>query len=154
MSLADRVVLIDAVAAQMHDWRIGSEQQVRAVAAEMPIKLVDLNGDGTPEVIAQAAGTESGCSATGNCPFWIFQLKKDGYSVLLDGEAQIFRVQPNRTNGFHDIALSRHGSAFMSEVTEYKFDGTMYKVGACYNFQWGDADHWFKRPLLTPCEEK
>jgi hypothetical protein len=147
----DRTALIDAVAVQMGDIALEAEQPVRAIAAEMPIKLVDLNGDGKPEILAQAAGTKSGCSPTGNCPFWVFQRVIGGYSLLLGSEAQIFRVQSNSTNGFRDIVLSRHSSAFESEVTEYKFNGTSYVSSACYNFLWGTGDQTFKQPHVKPC---
>jgi hypothetical protein len=151
LSSVDRTALIDAVVAQIGDIALEAEQSVRAIAAEMPIKLVDLNGDGKLEIVAQAAGTKSGCSPTGNCPFWVFQRVLGGYSVLLDSEAQIFRVQSNSTNGFRDIVLSRHSSAFESEVTEYKFNGTSYVSSACYAFLWGTGDQTFKQPHVKPC---
>lgn len=154
LSPLDRTALIDAVAARIRDIALEAEQPVRAIAAEMPIKLVDLNGDGKPEIVAQASGTKSGCSPTGNCPFWLFQRVTGGYSVLLDSEAQIFRVQANSTNGFRDIVLSRHSSAFESEVTEYKFNGSSYVSSACYDFQWGTADQTFKQPHVKPCNNQ
>jgi len=120
------------------------------IAAEIPIKLVDLNGDGKPEVVAQAAG-KYGCSPTGNCAFWVLQRGSSGYSVLLDSEAQIFRIQSNTTNRFRDIVLSRHSSAFESEVIEYKFEGTSYVGDACYDFLWGTGDQTFKQSHVTPC---
>ncbi len=151
ISLDDRAALINVVAAQLADLEIPIGRNVRAVAADMPIKVIDLNGDGVPEIIAQSAGPHSGCSPTGNCPFLVFQRQKDSYSVLLKSEAQMFRVQPDRTNGFHDIVLSVHESAFESEVTNYKFDGASYKASGCYDFLWGDADHEFQQPHITPC---
>jgi hypothetical protein len=86
LSPADRTALLDAMAVQMKDWDIDSGEQVRDVAADIPIKLIDLNGDGVPEVIAQSQSPESGCSATGNCPFWVFRREKDKYAVLLGDE--------------------------------------------------------------------
>jgi hypothetical protein len=43
------------------------------VAGETRVKYVDLDGDGKPEVIAQAGGEKSGCSPTGNCPLWVLR---------------------------------------------------------------------------------
>jgi len=152
LSPADRVALIKAVAAELHqiDLANNSEQQIRDAATDMPIAVVDLNGDGAPDILAQSAGANSGCSPTGNCPFWVFQRARGEYSVLLESEAQLFRVQATRTSGFRDIVVSRHMSAFQSEVIEYKFDGTAYKASGCYEFLWGDADHEFQPPRTTP----
>jgi hypothetical protein len=95
----------------LEDGRV-SEQQLAQVAAETRIKYVDLNGDGKTEVVAQAGGEGSGCSPTGNCPFWILHRRAQSYEILLDGEAQTFTIQRTRTKGYLDIVLSSHGSAF------------------------------------------
>ena len=74
LSSIDRTALIDAVAAQIGDIALKTEQPARAIAAEMPIKLVDLNGDGKPEIVAQAAGTKSGCGLQEIVPFGYFNV--------------------------------------------------------------------------------
>ena len=160
LSPAERTVLVDAIAAQlrpsMGDLEIRSERELRQVAMETRITLRDLNGDGNPEVIAQGAGMKSGCSATGNCPCWIFKRVNSRYSILLSGQAQTFTVQPTKTRGFHDIVLGLHASAFEAELTVYKFDGTSYRDTACYDANWtylgtdGESHH-LHTPQITAC---
>ncbi len=152
LSSADRAALVDALAAQIGDIASDAHKPPREMAAEIPIKLVDLNGDGKPEITAQAGGP-NGCSATGNCAFWVLQRGATGYSVLLESEAQTFRIQSRRTNIFRVIVLSRHSSAFESEVTEYKFNGASYVNNACYYLSFGTGDQTFKQPQVKPCNE-
>src|SRR6266702_6030456 len=87
LSPQERSALTSAIAAQlrprMADLEIGSERELREIAAATRIKFIDLDGDGIPEIMAQELGLKAGCGATGNCPFWIFQRSKRGYSVLL-----------------------------------------------------------------------
>jgi hypothetical protein len=61
-------------------------------------KMIDLNGDGLPEVVAQGM---IGCGATGNCPFGVLRKAKQGYELILKGEAQTFTIQKSNSNGFH-----------------------------------------------------
>jgi len=133
-----------------------SEEQLPQVAAETRIKYIDLNGDGKPEVVAQAGGEGSGCSPTGNCPFWILRRQGESYEILLDGEAQTFTIQRTRTKGYLDIVLSRHGSAFESEARTYTFDGEFYREGSCFDVEWSalgsdDEMHQLKKPRISPC---
>ena len=113
----------------------------------------------TPEIVAQPMGEKFGCSPTGNCPFWIFIRQNNQYRVLLDGEAQSFALQKNKTNGFVDVVLSRHGSAFESELRVYKFDGNVYQDNDCYmaEFQKLGADgeyHETEEAIISPCNKK
>lgn len=133
-----------------------SEEQLPQVAAETRIKYIDLNGDGKPEVVAQAGGEESGCSPTGNCPFWILHRQGESYEILLDGEAQTFAVQRTRTKGYLDLVLSRHDSAFESEARPYTFDGEFYREGSCFDVEWSalgsDGEMQpLKKPRISPC---
>jgi len=132
------------------------EQRLAQVAPETRIKYVDLDGDGKPEVVAQAGGDGSGCSQTGNCPFWILHRQGESYEILLAGEAQTFTIQRTRTKRYLDIVLSRHGSAFESEARTYTFDGEFYREGSCFDLEWsalgsGDKMHKLKNPRISPC---
>ncbi len=160
LSPQERAALTSAIAAQlrphMTDLEIGSERELREVAAATRIKLIDLDGDGIPEIMAQEIGLKAGCGATGNCPFWIFQRSKSGYSVLLHRQAQTFTIQPTKTNGFHDLVLGLHTSATEAELTEYRFDGVAYRRAACYDANWTylgkDGEyHDLKEPRITTC---
>ena len=127
--------LVDAMTAQlrpgMAHLQIGSENELRKVATDTQVKFVSLAPQ-TRLVVAQAAGEKSGCSPTGNCPFWLFQSVRGDYVLLLAGEAQTFTIQTTKNNGMPDIVLGRHGSAFESELIVYKFDGNKYAAGPCY----------------------
>jgi hypothetical protein len=54
----------------MKDLNIDSEEKLREVALKTRVKMIDLSGDGIPEVVAQAIPD---CSPTGNCSVWIFR---------------------------------------------------------------------------------
>ncbi len=145
--------LADQFRPVMTDLEINSEEQLQKAALDTRIKLIDLNDDGIPEVVAQGM---AGCSPTGNCSFWIFQRSPKGYRLLLEGEAQSFTIQPTSTEGFRDIVLSMHGSATDSGLTEYWYmDGTYRDVG-CYDASWivfeGDERRELKEPRITPCK--
>lgn len=131
---------------------IESEAQLKQKALDTRIALIDLNGDGIPEVVAQAT---IACSADGNCPFWIFRKSKHGYDVILKGEASTFAVQASSTNGFRDIVLSTHGSYSSGSLTEYRYRDGAYKDVGCYGYEWttreGNAVRELKEPLITPC---
>ena len=122
------------------------------------IKMVQLHGHGSPEVIVQATGPVL-CSPTGNCSVWVLKREHTGYRVILDGNAQTFTIQPTVTNGFHDIVLGIHGSAFEAQLTLYRFDGEAYRDAACYWATWeildknGESKH-LKEPRVTRCGEK
>lgn len=146
------VAIADQLRPLMADFEIESEEQLKKAALDTRVKLIDLNNDGIPEVIAQSM---VGCGATGNCMFWIFQRFPRGYRLLLKGGAQTFTIQRTRTDGFRDIVLAMHGSATDAGLTEYRYiDGT-YRDIACYDASWivfkGDERRELKEPRITPC---
>jgi hypothetical protein len=160
----ERAGLIKAVASQlrsfMSDLGIESEQQLREAAARTRIKAFDLSGKGVGEFVAQGVGVGPEpprlCSPTGNCEFWVFRQNGDKYSVILHRIAtQSFTIQPTLTNGFHDLVLNQHGSAFEQGLTLYRFDGSRYRFVACYDANWeilgkdGEV-HDQKEPRITP----
>lgn len=158
---SERKRLIEVIVDQIRDvasedHSVTSEERLAQFAAETRIKYVDLSGDGKPEVIAQAGAEETGCSPTGNCPFWIFHRRGTSYEVLLKGEAQTFTIQHTRTKGYSDIILTRHDSASESEAREYKFDGNFYREGACFDVEWSALGsngkfRELKKPRINPC---
>jgi len=96
------------------------------------------------------------CSPTGNCSVLVLRAVKNGYRVVLDGIGQTYTLKPTRTNGFHNIELAMHGSATMSEVKIYKFNGTRYLRSGCYdvNFTVLDSEgnvQDLDEPRVTPC---
>ena len=113
-----------------------SNLQLRDLAASTRVELVDLNGDGRPEVIAQANGLGP-CGETGNCIFWIFQLNSGGVKLLLDSfdsEAgfDVITVRPWSTNGFRDLVLGAHINASDRDLVWYKYAKGRYGRWKCY----------------------
>lgn len=161
LPLPEKKRLIDAIVDLVRVQGEGvSQKQLRETASETRITFSDLNGDGKKEVIAQGGGEKSDCSPTGNCPFWVFRRKGNGYEVILSADSkQTFTIQPTETNGFHDLVLGMHGSAFEAGLTLYKFNGSEYENVACYDATWEVRDergefHHLKEPRITPCSNQ
>jgi hypothetical protein len=144
--------IADQIRPMMADLEIKSEAELKEKTLDTRITLIDLNGDGTPEVVAQAMVS---CGATGNCPFWILRKSKAGYEVLLEGEAQTFTIQGSSTNGFRDIVLATHRSYSSGGLTNYQYQERVYKEVGCYYYEWtaleGENVRELKEPRITPC---
>jgi hypothetical protein len=153
ISKAERTALIAALAAQFRDYPKPMER-----VAQTYIRLVDLNGDGVDEIIAQPVG-EYSCSPTGNCPFWVFQKAGTKYRLILEkGAVQNFSIRPARTNGYSDFVLGMHGSATEQGLFVYQFSAGRYRRTGCYNANWSylgeDGEvHDLKEPRITPCKK-
>ncbi|MGB8887799.1 MAG: hypothetical protein WCC87_13810 [Candidatus Korobacteraceae bacterium] len=153
ISATDRALLLEALASQFKAYTNPRER-----AAETGAKIIDLNGDGVPEIICQAIGSDV-CSVTGNCPLWIFQKTVTGYKLVLQADSvQNFTIQPTRSNGFLDLVLGRHESATEQTLFLARFRDGQYFRGACYQADWTylgkDGDyHDSEEPLITPCEK-
>jgi len=154
-----RKAIADAVADQirpmMADLEIESESELQKAALDTRIRMVDLNGDGIPEVVAQGM---IGCGATGNCPFWVLRNAKQGYELILEGEAQTFTIQKSSSNGFRDIVLSRHGSYSSGDLSHFQFHQDAYEAVGCYDYDWtvleGEKVRELKEPRITPCNQR
>lgn len=155
---SDRRAVAAAIEAQlrpkMNDLGIGTERDLVKAVLDTRVKLVDLNADGVPEVVAQGM---INCGATGNCPFWIFQKKAGSYRLLMESYGQTFTIQKTSSNGFQDIVVSTHGSATQSGLVEYHYENGEYKVAGCYNAEWTALENGkvqeLKEPRITsyPC---
>jgi hypothetical protein len=133
---ADRTAIANAIAKQagpytpvMKSLGIDSEQQLKDTILDTRVELVDLNGDGTPEVIAQ--GTfKKGCSPTGNCPFGVFQKSEREYRLLVSLIGiQTFQIQRSRSDRFRDIVVESHGSATESTLRLLQYSRGNYHKG-------------------------
>jgi hypothetical protein len=135
-----------------------SEEKLEESALDTRVKLVDLDGDGIPEIIAQGAGVPE-CSPTGNCPFWILRKSHDAYRVLFQrGAIQTFEIQRTRSNGFSEIVVEMHGSATERGLKLLRYSEGRYHETGCYEANWsvleGDVVRDLKEPRLTPCNER
>jgi len=152
----ERAAIARAIANQLRQ-QLGleSEQELPDIALETRVKMVDLNGDGVPEVIAQG-GERADCSPTGNCPFWVFQKSDHEYKLLFaTNMVQTFTIEEKRSNGFRDIVVASHGSATQSGIRILRYSEGKYYQADCYSADWsvleGDTVRELKEPRLTPC---
>jgi len=165
LSLAERNALTGAIAARlrpsMSENEITSERQLYRVAARTRIAVRDLNGDGIPEILAQA-GDWHACGATGNCLFWVLQKTEKGYRPLLDthGGIEVMTIGLSRTNGFFDIAVGTSESGTGRDVFLYRYSDGRYRLRSCYNVDWWSwhdglpapkegTIHKLKKPAVT-----
>ena len=137
-----------------------AEEKLLDLAANTRIERVDLNGDGTAEVIAQANGLGP-CGGTGNCIFWIFQMNSGNVKLLLDtfdAEAgfEVIAVRPWSTNGFRDLVLGAHISASERDLVWYRYADGTYRRWRCYRLsRQGDNQETAKAAALVQsnCED-
>lgn len=150
---SDKNEIAAAIAARLRlDDDTSSDRQLYNAALDTRVKFIDLNHDGVPEVVAQPLAD---CSPTGNCSIWVFQKQNHGYRMLLNGFGQTFTIQKSRTNGYDDVVLAAHSSAFDSGLTVFQYRHGAYADTACYNATWrilqGDSYVDLKEPHITPC---
>jgi len=116
-------------------------------------KVIDLNADGTPEVVVK--GERCLCSVTGNCWLGIYRRGKGGYEELLDaGITQTYHFLSSRSHGYRDLVTTMHGSAYDSVVFLFRFDGRRYRLRECYDRTYlvldsKDIQHFLLKPKFT-----
>jgi hypothetical protein len=124
-------------------------------AADFRIKLVDLNSDRIPEIIARANG-RFWCGASGNCLFLVFRKAGNAYeSMLADmDEYQGFTVTKQRTGGYLDLIFNQHESAYRQALVTYKFRNGKYRASGCYEANWNREDQApaSKEPVIARCQ--
>jgi hypothetical protein len=134
----DKSLLQAAIVEKLSDPDL-SAQELQDFALRTRIKMVDLNNDGKPEIIAQGSDPYN-CSPTGNCPFWVFQKGASGYASLLESFGQVYTIENHRTNGYRDLVVAMHGSATQQTVYFFRFEKGGYLQAACYEFSWPFSD--------------
>lgn len=154
--------LVAEIRPYMRDMQISSEKELLGVVARTRVKLVDLNNDGTPEVLAHAFGWEEGCGSTGNCPFWVFRKTENGFKKLLDtrgpdgvGGMEFFTISDKSTNGFRDIVLASSESGGERSLLVYRFRKIAYAESECYTAAYintkGGQFRQLKVPEISRC---
>jgi hypothetical protein len=143
-------VITQQLKANREDFDFDTEERLREAVLRTRVKMIDLNGDGVSEVVAQGF---AGCSATGNCPFWIFQKTAKYYEPLLETVGQTFTIQKQSTRGYRDVVVSVHGSATQSGLTDFRYSDGKYVAVGCYNAEWeileNDEVKELKEPRIT-----
>lgn len=160
ISLPDKQALIKVLVRQLKrdDSLVEdlTEGQVQTLAEETRIEFVDLNGDGKPEIIAEA-NSLGPCGGTGDCIFWIFEQTADGPKLLLntnDRSPVTFEkilVRPWSTNGYRDIVLGSHSDASSRNLVWFKFLRGAYRIHACYySTRLGEDGQTLHTPAIWP----
>jgi hypothetical protein len=73
------------------------------------------------------------CSPTGNCAFWIYQLKNGKYHLLLETDmVQVFGFLKSQTHGYPDLVTWSHGSATMFGAQLFRFNGDHYVASGAW----------------------
>ncbi|WP_158819706.1 hypothetical protein [Granulicella sp. S156] len=101
---------------------------------EARIKLMDLDGDGTPEVLLMGNGLES--SGDGNSSFRILKKQGTRYKVILDGIAEQVTLDTRFDPKHPIVALYGHYSASDGDLE-------LYRIGS------DDHLHYLAKYLVT-----
>jgi len=96
------------------------------------------------------------CSPTGNCDFWIYQLRNGRYRVILEiGTVQTFGFLKSRTHGYPDLVVWSHGSATDYGVRLFRFRGGRYAASGSWEEEYQYLDEHDQivkpdKPRITP----
>jgi hypothetical protein len=119
---------------------------------EFTPSLIDVDRDGKNELAIR-----NYCAPVGNCQFWIFKKKGDGYEILLKAinDVQMFKLRKSKTKKYFDLETTAHGDAWSGGMSVYKFDGKEYILEECFDYTYIYIDkkgrrHELKKPILTP----
>ena len=116
---------------------------------------VDLNRDGKSEIVVQGLNKYL-CSPTGNCSYWVYRKTENGYEKLLQAsDVQQYYFQKSFSNEHRDIMTAMHGSAWDSDLSVYKFDGTQYRLKECMSRSYSYLDKQGRvretsKPIIKP----
>jgi len=129
------------------------EYTIEGLSKRLVAELIDLNRDGKSEIIVHGIGDTCGPYW---CANWIYHKTSADYQLLLDaGDIQDIEPQKTFTNGYRDVMAARHGSAFDSGLSLYKFDGKQYRLKACFERSYRNYEdrrghlHVSKRPKIA-----
>jgi len=77
-------------------------------------------------------GRGPGVCGAANCPAYVLEKRGQSCRLLLDAEeVQQVHVLNSVTNGYHDIQTDMHGSATLSDLFIYRYDGRQYRLKEC-----------------------
>jgi len=107
------------------------EGRMNGAVASMGVKKTDLNRDRQAEYIIQYVLGTMLCSATGNCPQWVYFKTGSRYRLLLKVTGNDISIEKSSTNGYRDLSTSGHYSASEIYVIIYKFNGDKYQAKDC-----------------------
>lgn len=104
---------------------------IEADIRKYPTKEVDLDGDGTKELIIEAESGSDYCGTAG-CFLWVYRRCGGGkYLELLDENQVGYTILGSRTKGFRDLKLTlREDAQSGAEEHHYRFNGRKYQRSA------------------------
>jgi hypothetical protein len=104
---------------------------------------------GSPALAVQPSGNEF-CGATGNCSFWILDLRHR--RVVLNAVGiRSFAVSPSRPGRMPAILTSSHASAYEQEEIRWQFQGSSYQRESCATVDTANDDGQpYPTPKITP----
>src|ERR1700733_3900740 len=77
--------------------------------------------------LAVWGGGQCICSPTGNCGFWIYELKNGAYQAVLETDlVNLFGFLKSQTHGYPDLVVWTHESATDYEARLLRFNGEQY----------------------------
>jgi hypothetical protein len=100
---------------------------------------------GSPALVVQPSGNAL-CGATGNCSFWIVDLRHRRV-VLNSVGIQSFAVTGARPGGMPEIITSSHASTYEQERIRWQFQGSSYQRESCATVNTATDDG---QPYPTP----
>jgi len=104
---------------------------------------------GSAALAVQPSGSEL-CGASGNCSFWIIDLRRR--RVLLNAVGiQSFAVTSSKSGSMPGIITSSHASAFEREKALWRFRGSSYEREGCATVDSANDDGQpYPAPKVTP----
>ncbi|MDQ1407034.1 MAG: hypothetical protein QOG55_2663 [Acidobacteriaceae bacterium] len=97
------------------------------------LKFEELPVSETEKIVLVEAGT--GCARGGqgsNGAMWVIRFQGDKFTFLATPEQQfngwLYSIQETSSHGFRDLVLGWHMSAFESDLSYFRFDGTCYQL--------------------------
>jgi hypothetical protein len=104
---------------------------------------------GSPALVVQPSGNEL-CGATGNCSFWILDLRHR--RVVLNAEGiQSFAVSSSRSGAMPEIITSSHASTYQQERIRWQFQSPSYQRESCATVDTATDDGQpYPTPKVTP----
>ena len=108
-----------------------------------------LNLAGSPAVAVQPSGSEL-CGATGNCSFWVVDLRHRRVVLNAVG-VQSFALSPAAAAAMPQIITSSHASSHEQERIRWQFQGSTYQRESCATVDTASDDGQpYPTPKITP----
>jgi hypothetical protein len=121
----------------------------REAATDFLVGSITLAKNQSDEIVVR--GTKEFCGAPGNCSMWLFVRKGGQLRIALATIGQLLIVQNSVSQGFHNIAIGMHGSAFIEQYQDYRWNGSKYEQTDCYLTQYSVHADRSEQPTIVEC---